>query len=201
MSPEELISTYGYAAVAIGTFLEGETILILGGFAAHRGYLELPWVILCTFLGTLRGDQLYYYIGRTKGKSALKKRPYWKAKSDKVFLLLNRHQIWLILGFRFLYGLRTVTPFLIGISKISPARFLILDIFGASIWAMIIGTSGYLFGYTLEIIIGDIKHYELLIFFILASVGGVLWLFHLRKKRKSANNSIQSTPKSDKTDE
>lgn len=36
MSLEELISTYGYAAGGIGTFLEGETILILGGFAAHR---------------------------------------------------------------------------------------------------------------------------------------------------------------------
>jgi len=46
MSLEELISTYGYAAIGIGTFLEGETILILVGFAAHRGYLELPWVIV-----------------------------------------------------------------------------------------------------------------------------------------------------------
>jgi hypothetical protein len=31
MSLEELISTYGYVAIAMGTFLEGETVLILGG--------------------------------------------------------------------------------------------------------------------------------------------------------------------------
>ena len=39
---ESLIDTYGYLTILIGTFLEGETILVLGGFAAHRGYLHLP---------------------------------------------------------------------------------------------------------------------------------------------------------------
>lgn len=200
MSLEELISTYGYAAVGIGTFLEGETILILGGFAAHRGYLELPWVIVCAFLGTFFGDQLYFYIGRTKGKIALQKRPHWKAKSEKVFKLLDKHQTWLILGFRFLYGLRTITPFIIGVSKIAPARFLILNILGASVWAIVIGTLGYLFGHTLEKIIGDIKQYELLLFVTLAGLGVVIWFFHIRKN-SSANKSIQSTPKSGAPDE
>ena len=199
MSLEELISTYGYTAVGVGTFLEGETILILGGFAAHRGYLELPWVIVCAFFGTLFGDQLFFYIGRTKGKSALEKRPRWKTKSEKVFRLLDRHQILLILGFRFLYGLRTVTPFIIGASKIAPTRFLILNILGASLWAIIIGTMGYLFGHTLEIIIGDIKQYELLAFSMLAGIGMISWLIHIRKK-SSANKPIQPTPKSGPTD-
>ena len=188
MSLEELISTYGYAAIGIGTFLEGETILILGGFAAHRGYLELPWVIVYAFLGTLFGDQLFYYIGRIKGKAALEKRPHWKLKSEKVFLLLDRHQVWFILGFRFLYGLRTVTPFIIGASRISPFRFLILNIIGASIWATVIGISGYLFGNTLEILIGDIKRYELLVFAILAVIGILIWLIHLRRKHIEASH-------------
>ena len=41
MSLEALISHYGYAAVAIGTFFEGETILVIAGFASHQGYLAL----------------------------------------------------------------------------------------------------------------------------------------------------------------
>jgi membrane protein DedA with SNARE-associated domain len=195
MSPEELIATYGYAAIGIGSFFEGETILILGGFAAHRGYLELPWVIVCAFLGTLSGDQLYYYIGRIKGKTLLDKRPHWKSKSEKVFSLLDSHQVWLILGFRFLYGLRTVTPFIIGASRISPIRFLFLNILGASTWAIVIGVLGYLFGHTLEIFIGDIKRYELLFFAVIAGAGIVIWLTHLLRKR-SANKSKQPVSKS-----
>ena len=56
MTIESFIETYGYAAILIGTFLEGETILVLGGFAAHRGYLSLPWVIVAAFAGTLSGE-------------------------------------------------------------------------------------------------------------------------------------------------
>ena len=200
MSLQELISSYGYAAIGIGTFLEGETILILGGFAAHRGYLELPWVIVCAFFGTLFGDQLYFYIGRMKGKSAIEKRPKWKAKSEKVLILLDKHQVWLILGFRFLYGLRTVAPFLIGASNVSPLRFLVLNILGASLWAVIIGTLGYLFGQTLEIIVGDVKRYELLVFALLAGVGGVIWLVYFRK-RPSTSKTNQPPPKRDAPDE
>ncbi len=176
---------YGYAAIGVGTFLEGETILILGGFAAHRGYLALSGVILAAFLGSLFGDQLYYYIGRTKGKMLLEKRPKWQSKSEKVFSMLDKHQILLVLGFRFLYGLRTVAPFLIGASKIPPARFLTLNIIGAAIWAIAIGVCGYLFGQALEVIIGDIKHYELLIFTVLGIVGIVFWMAHFIKKRGS----------------
>lgn len=190
MTLENLISHYGYAAIAIGTFLEGEAILVLGGLAAHRGYLQLPWVITCAFLGTLIGDQFYFYIGRAKGPAFLEKRPKWKARSEKVFALLHKHQIWLILGFRFLYGLRTVTPFVIGASKYSPLRFLLLNIIGALVWAIVIGVLGYLFGYTLEKVINHIKHYELWLFIGVA----VLWLvirgvILLVRKRALANKS------------
>jgi len=183
MSLEELISTYGYAAIAIGTFLEGETILVLGGLAAYRGYLELPWVLVSAFLGTLIGDQLYFYIGRAKGHSILEKRRNWKSKSEKVYSLLNKHQVLLIFGFRFLYGLRVVTPIVLGASRIAPLHFLILNILGAFTWTIVIGVMGYIFGHTLEVIIGDVKRYELWIFIGLASLGMIIRTVHLLSKK------------------
>lgn len=66
MSLEVLISTYGYVAVIIGAFFERETTIVLAGFAAHRGYLDLPWVMVCGFLGTLCVDQLYFYLGQVR---------------------------------------------------------------------------------------------------------------------------------------
>ena len=179
MSIEQLISTYGYTAIVIGTFFEGETILVMGGFAAHLGYLNLKIVILSALLGTFIGDQLFFYIGRVKGKKFLENRPAWKLKAEKVFVLMEKHQLWLILGFRFLYGLRSVTPFLIGTSKIAPLSFLILNIIGASIWAVIIGAMGYLFGQSAEIILGEIKKYEILFFAIIAGVGIAVWSIYL----------------------
>jgi len=184
MSLEALISTYGYAAIGIGSFLEGETIVLLGGLSAHRGYLELPWVIVWAFLGSFIGDQAYFYIGRAKGKDFISNRPRWHARSEKVFSLLHRHQVWLILGFRFLYGLRTITPFLIGAAKVPPSRFFVLNFLGAAVWAAVVGSLGYLFGQTLEALLGDLKRYELLLFGVLAVLGAAVWLGRIVLKRR-----------------
>jgi membrane protein DedA with SNARE-associated domain len=184
MSFEALISTYGYAAIAIGTFLEGETILVLAGFATHQGYLELPWVVFFGFLGTLFGDQLTFYLGRVKGMKVLDKRPYWKSKSKRVFDLMRRHQSLLALGFRFLYGFRTLTPFLLGASNVSPLRFLVLNILGASLWALSIAVSGYFFGRVVELFLGKLKRYELALFILLVVVGLIVWTFHWFRNHK-----------------
>lgn len=175
MSLEALIATYGYAAVLVGTFLEGEVILVLAGFAAHRGYLELPWVIAAAFAGTLLGDQLYFYLGRSRGKALLDRRPRWRAGAERAFGLMRRHEVLLMLGFRFMYGLRVVTPFVLGASRVSPLRFLLLNAIGALLWASLVGTLGYLFGQSLEVIIGDVKRYELWVFGGLAAAGLAAW--------------------------
>ena len=193
MSLQELVSTYGYATIAIGTFLEGETVLVLGGFAAHRGYLELPWVITWAFLGTLFGDQLYYYIGRSRGMDFINRRPLWQARSARVFRLLHKHQYLLILGFRFLYGLRTVTPFLLGASGIPKLRFTILNLFGAFIWAIAVGVLGYLFGHTFELLLDDIKKYELWLFAGLTTAGILIWLYYRFYKKKRVLKSFEAS--------
>ncbi|MEW6186051.1 MAG: DedA family protein [Thermodesulfobacteriota bacterium] len=185
MSLETLIATYGYAAVAVGTFFEGETILVLGGFAAHRGYLELPWVMLWACLGTLCGDQLYFYLGRIKGTAFLEKRPHWKSRSDRVMALLGKRSFLIMLIFRFLYGLRTVTPFLLGAGGFPPLRFFVFNAVGAVLWAIVIGVLGYLFGQIFEWILGEVEHYELLLFAALAGVGVVVWVWHWVRRWKT----------------
>jgi len=182
MSLADLVSTYGYSAVGVGAFIEGETVVVLGGLAANHGYLELPWVILSAAIGALVGDQFYYYLGRFNGRKALEYRPNWKRKSERVFALLERHQVGFILAFRFLYGFRTVTPFIIGVSNVSPARFLLLDVIGSIIWAMIIGTSGFLFGSAIAALFGNAKKYELLVFALLVAVAIITWIYRLSKR-------------------
>jgi membrane protein DedA with SNARE-associated domain len=176
MSLEELVRSYGYVAVLAGTLLEGETVVVIAGFLAHLGYLRLPWVMALAFLGTLICDQLFFYIGRTKGNRVLDKRPAWKAKSVRVRALLQRYQDWLILSFRFLYGLRTITPFLIGLSHVGRLRYLLLNAVGALVWAVAVGFLGYFLGGAAEVMLGEVKRYEVLIMAVLALLGGCLWL-------------------------
>lgn len=182
----ELIKSYGYLAILIGTFLEGETILILGGFAAHMGFLELPWVIVSAFAGSFSGDQLYFYIGRHYGPKIIAKRLSWQAGAEKVYKHLHRHQNLLILSFRFFYGLRNVTPFAVGAAHVSRMRFFLLNLVGAVIWAFSFGFAGYLFGEAFRLFLSDFKRYELYVLLGLVLIALVIWLITLIRNRRRA---------------
>jgi membrane protein DedA with SNARE-associated domain len=198
MTLESVIDTYGYVAVLIGTCLEGETILVLGGFAAHRGYLALPGVILAAFIGSLCCDQLFFFLGRKHSQAVLARRPTWKSRADKANSLLERFRTPFILIFRFLYGLRTVSPFVIGMSSVSTSKFILLNAAGALVWAVVIGTAGYLFGSALEVLIGDVKRYEVAALLSIAVIGILVWTLHLYRRRKRTTSSGASQNSSDK---
>lgn len=183
MTLEFVIETYGYPAVLIGTFIEGETVLVIGGLAAHLGYLKLPWVIVAAFIGSLSGDQLFFYLGRRHGQTMLAKHPAWQVRVEKVHKLLDGYSTSLIIGFRFLYGLRTVTPFVIGMSRVPTRVFILLNAAGAVIWAVAVGTGGYLFGHALEAIIGDIKRYEHYILAAIVIIGLLTWVIYFYRRR------------------
>ncbi|HSO06448.1 MAG TPA: DedA family protein [Pelomicrobium sp.] len=188
MDFEALISTYGYLAVLIGAFLEGETIVALAGFAARRGYLELPWVVLTAFAGTLCSDQFYFYLGRRHGAAWLARRPRWRARVDQVTHRLERHQTLFILSFRFLYGLRTAAPFAIGLSRVPALKFLLLNVIGAAAWSALIAGLGYAFGHALEALLDDIKRYEV---WVLTAVVALIvlarLLLRLRERRRDGD--------------
>lgn len=183
MTIQSFIDNYGYATILIGTSLEGETILVLGGFAARRGYLCLPWVIVAACAGTLVGDQLYFFLGRWHSQKILAGRPWWKVRAARVESLLERFQKPLILGFRFLYGLRTITPLAIGMSSVPTAQFVLLNIIGALVWGVLVDAGGYAFGTALEAIIGDIKQYEIEVPGGVAVIGIVIWAIHFYRRK------------------
>ncbi|MDX1823759.1 MAG: DedA family protein [Thiohalomonadales bacterium] len=191
MSLEHFIDSYGYLAILIGTFLEGETILILGGITAKLGYLQLNWVIACAFLGTLIGDQLFFLLGRYLGAPFLDRHPSWVDRARKVESILERHRILIILGFRFIYGFRTITPYVIGMSRISFLEFFVLNVISAAVWSIIIGLLGFAFGHGLELWLGNIRHYEIRIMLVVILTGTLIWIIHfayLRHKQKKATD-------------
>lgn len=184
MSLEALIQTYGYWAVLAGTFLEGETILVLGGFAAHRGYLHLPGVILVAFIGSFGGDQFYFLMGRWRGQALIEKWPALLDRLARVNRLIERYHTPIILGSRFMYGLRIAFPVAIGLSRVKAGRFIMLNALSALIWSTAVATGGYLFGSALEIMLGNLKHYERDIILVVCLAGILFWGFNFYRRKK-----------------
>jgi len=183
-----LIENYGYLTILIWTFIEGETIVILAGMAVASsiGGLELGWVIASALAGSFSGDQFYYYLGRHWGPKIIAKRLSWQANAERVYKHLHRHQYWLILTFRFYYGLRNVTPFAVGASQISRLRFFILNLIGAIVWAVTFAGGGYLLGETLKLFMDDYHRYALYVLGIIMLGAIALWVVTAIQLRRKA---------------
>jgi membrane protein DedA with SNARE-associated domain len=178
------IETYGYVAMLVGGFLQGEIVLILGGFVAHRGYLQLPQVILVGLAGCLTADLFYFSLGRFKGRSLMQKRTSWEPQVTRVQKLLEKYDSLFIIGFRFLYGIRAISLIVLGTSKVKTAKFLFLNTLSASIYTALLGICGYVFGIAVAVLFGNIQRYETWVILAIALLATVFWLFHQRHKNK-----------------
>lgn len=182
---QNLIDQYGYWAVALGCVVEGEVSVLLGAIAAHEQLLRLEGVIAAAFVGTMISDVGFYFAGRHFGRAALAKRSLrWRARARITERLLSRYGTPAILGFRFVFGLRSVAPFVFGMLNIPRWRFLLLSGIGAALWAVAFGFLGLLLANALQATLAYIRHVEiaLLILFVVATaVGTTIYLLRARR--------------------
>ena len=143
MDIAHLIQTYGYFAVALGSFLEGEAVLLAGSLAAYQGHLSLPVVMGIATMASFAGDLPYFFAGRRYGPRVLQKFPSFQRKKDSLEKVMRKHHVVLVLSLRFLYGMRIAGLLALGMSKISAWRFLFLDFIGAIVWSAGICAAGY----------------------------------------------------------
>jgi membrane protein DedA with SNARE-associated domain len=182
---QEAIQQFGYLAVFIGTFLEGETILALAGMAAAHGYLSLVAVIGVATVGAFLGDQACFYVGRRYGHRILARFPKLAAKAPRVQALLRRWDAPAVIVLRFLYGLRIAGPIVIGTCGISPWRLALFNFIGVLIWAPLVGGVGYLAGYAyaLHEWLARFQHVQLALLAIALIAAAIAWYFVRRRRR------------------
>jgi membrane protein DedA with SNARE-associated domain len=192
MNLEAIIAAFGYPVLFAGVFLEGETVLILAGFMAHRGYLSLTPVLITAFLGAFLYTQLFFILGRRGEAKFIEHNSGRKMMADRIRSIMSGHETLVMLGYRFVYGTRTIAPFLFGLSAPSPQRFTYLNLIGTGLWTLIYGILGYLFGHIIEIMIKDIENHELWIIAGLIIVSTSIFLFHkLKLIRLYRQNTLQ----------
>jgi membrane protein DedA with SNARE-associated domain len=170
-----MLQQYGYLALFVGAVLEGESVLVLAGFAAHQGSLHLPLVIFCAAAGGLLGDQIFFAVGRLFGQRLVRRYKALASKIDKVDDLISRYPSGLIIGVRFLYGLRIAGPVAIGMASISWLRFAALNLVGAVLWASIVGGIGYVFGDVIKTMFAGMHEASIVGILLSIAVAGLLW--------------------------
>jgi membrane protein DedA with SNARE-associated domain len=177
-----LIETHGYWMLAIGCLLEGETLLILAGYAAHRGYLHPAAVLLIATVMAFAGDQAYFWLGRWRGQQLLARWPALGRNAQRVQALIARYHEWLIIGLRFAYGLRAAGPILMGTTALSAWRFALFNALGALLWAVLIGGVGWLFGQMAETLFAELHQIEHWLLLVVLVVAALTWVWHRRQR-------------------
>ena len=159
MNIDQLIAEYGtysYLIAFIWTFLEGETFVLFAGFAAAQGLLNPILLLVTAWLGSFAGDQAYFWIGRHFGLGILNRFPRWRYGVETALRWLERYNTGFILSFRFIYGIRNLSSFALGMSAIRWQRFLSLNFLAAGLWAASFIAAGYFLGHAFHAVLGHL---------------------------------------------
>lgn len=181
---------YGLWAVAAGSILEGETVLLLAGAAAHMGLLTLPWIIAVAAVSAFVGDNVFFLLGRRLGPRLTQRYPRFAAVIPRIDRLVERWGWGAVVVLRFAYGLRAAGPLALGATRMPLWEFAAANALGAALWAALIASLGFAAGRTVEPLLARIVHAEkvLLVLIVVLAVAAVA-LRHWLKRRLAARTS------------
>ena len=143
---QQLLSRWGYLVIFLGMLLEnaglplpGETLTLIGGYAAGSGQMDLLGVIASALAGAVLGDNIGYWVGRRLGWGLLlrvgrllRQRPEQLEQLRQTFL---RHAGLSVFLGRFVAVLRVLAGPMAGAVAMPYRRFLLCNVAGALVWA------------------------------------------------------------------
>jgi membrane protein DedA with SNARE-associated domain len=129
------------------------------------------------FAATQSWDWIWFTVGRKRGRSFLDKKPKLNEKVKKIDALLRKNPTPVLLGYRFLFGFRTVVPLVIGMSSISKKVFFIFSFINTILWDILFSSFGYFFGAFLKANWKRIEDYEIEIMACILISGVIIGLF------------------------
>ena len=167
---ETLIARFGLAAVFVGAGIEGEAVAITGGVLAQHGLLPVWGVVLAAATGSCLADQLWFWFARHYEQEKWVKRAEKRPAFQRAIHILEHHLVLFTLSFRFIYGMRTVTPIALSASRIRSRTFVLLNAISAAVWGVLMVWVGFVFGKAIDPWLHGINSATLLIIAVGATV-------------------------------
>lgn len=144
LSLMKLVSTYGLFALFVGTFIEGEGVLIAVGILTGEGLFNPFSVWMTASLGAWLGHLFWFGIGRKFGGNFLL--PRFNERVALIDKTVRSHPKTAIFVLQYLYGARIIGAIALGLTKLPLGRFLFYEAANCLIWAAAVGGVGYILG-------------------------------------------------------
>jgi membrane-associated protein len=187
---------FGEAAVFVGFVLPGETAVLLGGFLASTGHLNIAVLCALVFVAAVVGDSVGFEVGKRFGPRVIALGMFRKHQDR-----LARAQTTLrerggpaVLAGRFTAFLRAVMPGLAGLSRMPYGVFLFWNAIGGFFWGIGFALVGYFAGASYEKVAATIGRGSAIVLALIVVALLVTW--HLRRRRRDdrADEAHESQP-------
>src|SRR5215218_5834725 len=148
---------FAETGLAVGFFLPGDSLLVVSGLFAAAGKLNVAFVLLAFFLGSVIGDSTGYWTGRAMGKTLFNRESSWIFKPSRVAKakeFFDKYGVKTVVLARFVPIVRTFAPLVIGAVGMPYATFLTFSVIGGLLWICSMVLAGYFFGGVIESALG-----------------------------------------------
>jgi len=171
------LETYGYVFLFLYSFGGGFVALMGAGVLAFLGHMDLTTAILVAFVANFIGDMFLFYMGRYNKKQVMEYMHKHKRKLALSHILMKKHGSWVVFLQKYVYGIKTLIPLAIGITKYDMKKFAILNVISAAVWALSFGFGSYYFGNALVEFAKIVAQKPWIAPIILIIFSSALWLY------------------------
>jgi membrane protein DedA with SNARE-associated domain len=185
---------FGEAAFFVGFVLPGETAVLLGGFLASQGHLNIVTLIVLVVICAILGDTVGYEVGKHLGPRVLQLGPLRKHRGrleSAQDMLRHRGGPAIFLG-RWTAFFRAVMPGIAGLSRMRYRVFLFWNALGGIAWGVTFSLVGYFAGASYARVASTIGQGSAIVVAVLVIAGLVLW--RVRRKRNDRVEEQQVEP-------
>ncbi len=179
---EDLVDRFGLVAIFLGTALEGDLALILGGIAAHLGYVDPVAAGVAGTLGGFAGDATWFALAR-RHADMLRRSALYQRVGPTIERLAARFGPWQLLLARPVYGTRVASMLFWGTQRLAPGRFAALDLPACAVWAVLLVSLGYGSSNGVQALMGEVRRAEAWVAGALAVAAALAALGHIVIRR------------------
>ncbi|MBW6489086.1 DedA family protein [Sulfurimonas sp.] len=179
------LATYGYIGLFLYSLGGGFVAIIAAGVLSFIGKMDLTTSILIAFVANALGDFLLFYMARYQKSMMMNGLKKHRRKLALAHIMMRKNGSWIILIQKFVYGIKTLIPIAIGLTKYDFKKFAILNVLSAGVWALVFGLGSYYSGSFLMNIAETISQKPWIAPIVLVVLGGALWLYmtHATKRK------------------
>ncbi len=180
------LTTYGYIALFLYSLGGGFVGLMAAGVLSYMGKMDLATSMAVAFAANFLGDTLLFYMARYHKSDVLKYFHKHRRKLALSHMLMKKHGNWIIFMQKFVYGIKTLIPLAIGLTKYDFTRFSVLNFLAAVLWTLVVGIGSYLAGKPIMKVYEAVAERPYIAPVVLLMIGGAIWLYLSKTSKKSA---------------